>query len=128
MRTTMGDGRPPRSGLTRVSTLIAPRRSGGLLPHPTASARLHASGSRRANHRMPALPAPPRGPRSADILDHPSSRTVCEREDKRALLSDTLAVLQDDDVLAAAQHLGFVSGERRLVDLQVDLVAPLDLV
>src|SRR6185503_5604814 len=139
----MGDGRPARSGLTFESTVIAPRRSGGLLPQPAASRMPHISSTRLADLRGPITLWPPAGtrrglgrPRSQGslvrvfprLLGHPASRPALECVGELEILPKTLPVSENNDVLAAAERLGLVAVDRDLVDLQVDLLAPLDLV
>src|SRR5258705_5408540 len=132
----MGDGRPARSGLTFDSTVIAPRRRGGLLPHPTASAMAHASSRRLTLWPPGALRRGVGSPRSerspvgvfSGFLDHPAARPALERVGELELLPQALSVLQDDDVLAPPDRLGLVAIDRDLVDLQVDLLALLDFV
>src|SRR5215468_2277683 len=113
----MGDGRPARSGLTFESTVMEPRRSGGLLPHPTASAIAHASSRRRTLRPPGALRRGLRSTRAerrlvgvfAHFLDDPAARPALERVGELEILPQALPILQGDDVLAAAHRLRLVA-------------------
>src|SRR5262245_47373993 len=134
----MGDGRPARSGLTFESTVMEPRKRGGLLPHPTATAIPNARSSRLVDRRAAitlrspgALRRGVRGPRPdrrpvgvfVDFLDDPAARPALECVGELETRLQALPILEGDDILAPARRLGLVAVDRDLVDLQVDLPA-----